>query len=344
MKRLSAAAAACLLLLAGCGGGNHPHSEASTSHTGATGGPVLRVACPPGRSFMGCAQPHPVGVGRTVGLAPAGCKFPDVSSFQGHPDWPAVKAWQTAAHCTAGAVFKLGEFVEDPDASFNAGKLHALGMTEVGYWFVRPTGCAHESAQIITVARGFGLHVVVLDIEVPGIAGYAACLSAPLKAAGFVVVIYTGSGTWPGGSSAGLPVWVAAYGPSSAPSLFGERPVAWQETDGHFGFPVDVPGLGDVDVNIDMGLLALAAPPKPKPSKAQVAKWKRAAAASSRAYTARDCPVLEQRIRWFTARERGRLASKHRRAARASEHAFTGRDCGVFAQRTAYFDLKLKEA
>lgn len=273
MKRcLAAIVAACLLLLAGCGGGPHARPPGATGPTGTAGvtSAPLAAACPPGRSFMGCAAPHQVGTARNVGIAPAGCKFPDVSVFQGHPNWAAVRSWQLAAHCPVGAVFKLGEYVVDQDASYNATTLHALGMVAIGYWFVRNTGCAHESAQIGAIAGALGIHVVALDMEVPEAAGYAPCLSSALHAAGITALIYTGPGTWPGGSNAGLPFWEANYGPSSilsVPSMFGERPIAWQETDGHFGFPVDVPGIGDDDVSIDFGLLRLAAPapPKPKP-------------------------------------------------------------------------------
>lgn len=276
MKRYLAAAAACLLLLAGCGGGIHPHIQAvpgPTGQTGATSPPVITVACPPGRSFMGCAVPHLQGVTRTVGAAPAGCKFPDVSSFQGHPDWPAVKAWQLAAHCPAGAVFKLGEYVEDPDAVFNATELHALGMIAIGYWFVRNTGCAHESDQIIAEARALHLTVVAFDAEVPEARGYAACLKGPVRSAGLIPVEYTGPGTNPDSTNPGLDEWVAAYGPSHPPCVFicsvgqpGRQTIlAWQETDGRFGFPVDISGLGAVDVSVDFGLLALAAPPAPTP-------------------------------------------------------------------------------
>jgi hypothetical protein len=335
---------AIALALASCGG-FHPHIEATHGSTGSTGPTGVTVVCPPGNSFMGCAAPHQVGTARNVGIAPVGCKFPDVSVYQGHPDWAAVKAWQLAADCPAGAVFKLGEYVQDVDASYNAGQLHALGMAAIGYWFVRNTGCAQESAEMVAVARALGIHVVALDMEVPEAAGYAPCLSAALHAAGMIALIYTGPGTWPGGSSAGLPFWEANYGPASiidVPSMFGERPIAWQETDGHFGFPVDVPGIGTDDVSIDFGLLRLAAPAPPAPSKAQVAKWKAAAASSDRAYLARGCDVLAQRDRWFSGRLHGHLAAKHRRALRATERAYAQRDCAVFAQRAAYFTRKAR--
>lgn len=285
-----------VLLVAGCGGSPH---HAKTSVTGSTGstGRTAAAACPPGQSFMGCAAPLQVGTTRALGAAPAGCKFPDVSSYQGHPNWAAVKAWQLAAHCPAGGVFKLGEYVQDPDASYNAGQLHALGMAAVGYWFVRNTGCAHEAAQIRAIADALQITVVALDMEVPEASGYAPCLTADIRG-GFGphidILIYTGPGTWPGGSSAGLPVWVADYGPSSPPSMFGERPIAWQETDGHFGSPIDFPGIGDVDGSIDYGLLNLAAPKPPGPTPSQIKHLMLVRDSNLRAYRAHRCtlPVL----------------------------------------------------
>lgn len=341
MKRiLAAVVAGCLILLAGCSGSPH-HGR-----RGAIGPVDVRVAaaCPAGRSFMGCAAPKPSSGGLKVGRPPAGCKFPDVSSYQGHPNWASVRSWQLAAHCTPGAVFKLGEYVIDPDAGYNAGSLHRLGMAAVGYWFVRRTGCAHEAGQIAAVARQLGLHVVVLDMEVPEAAGYAPCLSAPLKHAGLAVVIYTGPGTWPGGSSAGLPVWVADYGPSSAPSMFGERPIAWQETDGRYGYPVYVPGIGSGDVSVDYGLLKLAAPkpPKPRPSRRQIARWKRAAAASERVYVRRDCPSVEHNIVWYSHHQHQPHLSRRRRALAASRRVYKREHCAVFAQRVRYFERRAR--
>lgn len=241
--------------------------------TGPSGTTTVVADCTPGASFMGCASTGTPSTALTASPPPAGCKFPDVSSYQGHPDWAQVKAWQLAAHCPAGGVFKMGEYTTDPDAAYDAGQLHALGMIAIGYWFARNTGCAHESAQIIAAARVFLLKVVVIDAEVPEARGYVACLSAPIRAAGLVPVEYTGPGTNPDSSNPGLDEWVAAYGPSHPPCVFvcsvGEPPrqtiVAWQYTDGRYGFPTYVPGVGTDDVSIDYGLLALAAPPAPKP-------------------------------------------------------------------------------
>lgn len=330
MRRLAAIPAViAVILLVGCG---HDHKTVTpptiticsgltdTCHT------VLRSRLP------------------KASLAPAGCKIPDVSSFQGHPNWAAVKQWQLAQHCPGAGIFKLGEFITDPDAAFNATSLHQQGMIAIGYWFVRPTGCVHEADQIIAEARALGIRVVVEDDEVHGVVGYATCLAAPLRAAGFVVVLYTSPGSWGGGDAGGLPAWEATFGPSLGCLPWTCHPIAWQYTDGVFGAATFVPGIGLGDVSVDRGLLALAAPPKPKPpkpSRAQVTHWRNARASSQRAYVKRGCTVLSQRISWFGRRLHGPKAGYRRRALNASRRAYRREDCRLFKSRVTYFAHKL---
>ena len=59
---------------------------------------------------MGCATPHTLGFGK-LNAVPSGEVFPDVSSYQWHPNWSAVKAWQVSHHWRPAAVFKLGEYL-----------------------------------------------------------------------------------------------------------------------------------------------------------------------------------------------------------------------------------------
>lgn len=252
MKRSHLAAVlVCLLALAGCGG----HTQTITLRTVAP--PVAATqACPPGQSQMGCATvkltskpqiPRP-------GSRPPGRIFPDVAVFQGHPDWAAAKS------SIAGFVAKAGEYVEDIDYGYNADSAARLHIPFGAYWFVRNYGCAAEALRIEqTIGRHPRPAFVVLDMEVPEARGYT-CLAGPVsRALKLPVRIYTAPGTWPGGSTAGLPVWVASYGPSRAPSTFG-APAAWQYTDGTFGAATRIPGVPLGDVSIDYGLF-----PKPKP-------------------------------------------------------------------------------
>jgi hypothetical protein len=350
-----------VLALAGCG-----HHAAQLASTSTTPSPVPVNRCPPGKSCMGCAAggsgvyrpAPPAGVTPRALTSVPVPKWPDVSSYQGHPNWPAI-----APHI-AGAGVKAGEYQTDPDFSYNVAALHKLRLPIVAYWFVRPTGCAHEGAQIVAVIRSVGgmavIRRIVFDIEIPGIQGYAACLDQIVHAAlGVHGVIYTAPGTWPGGSSAGLGLWVASYGPSTAPSLFGERPLAWQFASPPFVYYL-IPGLGYGDVNVDYGLLA--PPPAPRVicfgSRAQgsaacravhahVRAWQKGESASNGAYDARGCPSLAARRDWFARRLAAspRTRTAYRQGAlRSTRRAFDGRDCPLFAQRGRYFNAQISAA
>jgi hypothetical protein len=338
-------------LVAGCGGTAHEpahHAAAVPRNPVAQAlAPASSQSCPPGQAQMGCSlhtiaqnplAPHNPML--SFG-APAGALFPDVSSWQGNVNWPAVAAWQSSHGWHRLAIWKLGEYHLDPYAGRNASETARLGFSRAGYWFVRNIGCANEAAAMIWAARRYGLHVIVEDDEVPEAAGYSTCLTPRLRAAGLVVVIYAGTGTWPGGISYGSPWWVASYGPGFG-CLWTCNPVAWQFSDGHFGSPRYIPGIGFGDVSVDRGIGKLFAPPKPKPSPSQIAKWTRARDSSQRAYLHRGCGVLAQRERWFSARLHGRLAAKHRRSLIASRAAYRHRSCAVYASRIAYYDRRLR--
>lgn len=247
---------AILVILAGCGSSITTTSVTSTT-TSTTTASVSALTCQPGHSYMGCSV---VGF-RTVN-PPArlgGQKvFPDVSDWQGFPNWGLAKPH------ISGAGAKLGEYTLDPSASYNFSQFHRLNIPSVAYWFVRPTGCAHEGGLIQHYVAAFGISRLVLDEEAPGISGYAACLNPYVRAAtGQDALVYRSSGNNFDSSANGLKCWVAAYGPSSPPACNG-RLVAWQYTDGKLGFPTYVPGVGLGDVSNDYGIFGVA--PKPKPS------------------------------------------------------------------------------
>lgn len=288
MKRFSVLLLLIVLLTA-CGGG---HSSSSSTSTGsvtipgpveAKPTPVQRPSaqgvakhCPKGAAVMGCATGATPQLHRGPGLAiPSVPLFSDVSEWQGAVGWSSVAAWQRSHGWHPMAVWKMGEFRLDSQARRNASETARLGFYRVGYWFVRNTGCASEAGQIISEARAEGLSTVVEDDEVPEARGYAACLTPRLHAAGLTVVEYTSPGSNPDAVNPGVQyLWVAAFGPQHPPCLWtcsvGELDrqtiVAWQLTDGVFGFVTNVPGIGRDDVSADYGFSRLLAP-KPAPTK-----------------------------------------------------------------------------
>lgn len=263
MKRLLAAITVALLLAA-CGG---------TTTVTKTSTTVAISACPVGASVMGCsigAQDKPtIAPGITLGVTTptAGCLFPDVSSYQGHPDWAA------ASTSICAAVTKAGEAtsIVDPDFAWNVTELRALKIPWGAYWFVRQ--CSDGPAFVRELeAVGFDQDRdalrPVLDMEVPSARGCAVPIADQIhKAFGVWPIIYTAPGTWPGGSSGGLEAWEADYttAPAPAPMPFSTVVLGWQRysppyTD-HY-----LPGLGYVDVSIDLrGFSKALAFPAPKP-------------------------------------------------------------------------------
>jgi hypothetical protein len=254
--------AACLAVLAaavglaGCGQGS----------TSTTSTPAPAVRCPAARSFMGCSagasatftQHAPVGVSPRVG-AVAGAKFPDVSSYQGQPPWSRVKPYIT------GAVAKLGEGTgEDPDAAYNVRSFQRLRIRYAVYWFVRPDGCAAEGQALERDARALHVTQVVLDEEISGISGYAACLKGYVqRATGHAALVYRSASNDEDSSAASLGCWVAAYGPSSPPACFGRHPVAWQYASPPYIY-VYIPGLGYGDVSVNYSLFSPSKPADPE--------------------------------------------------------------------------------
>lgn len=258
------ALAAVATLLAACSPNGAPKAPASAP---AAAAPPSQVATPPsactGRfDYMGCSFGTAGAIPRlSFGTAPGGgAIFPDVSNWQGHPDWAAAKGH------IAGAAYKLGEYVLDVDAAYNASETKRLGIPSIAYWFVEPYSCSLEASRIAADAKQVGATRVVLDEEVTGLSGYAACITADLASTNATVkiaAVYRSSGNDFDDSAASLPCWVAAYGPSSTPTCSSRHVVAFQFTDGKFGFPTFIPGLPLGDVSIDLGLLAPPRPPKP---------------------------------------------------------------------------------
>ena len=211
------------------------------------------ASCPAGHSTMGCSLPP---VLKGISTPPSGEIVPDVSSYQGAVNWPAVARWQKShGWKVTGGIFKLGETALDPYALQNARGLRAAGMVAIGYVFVRP---GLEASTVIGWAKSAGIKVVVLDEEISGIAGTARRIAPALKAAGLTVIDYHSQGNVEDATAQGLPCWDADYGPRFPPVCTTGQTIAWQFTD--LGV---IPGIsGQVDESISYGILKLALPPR----------------------------------------------------------------------------------
>lgn len=340
--------------IGGCGG---THTITSTTTTTPSPSAVL---CPPGTSFMGCARGvSPVYTtqlrfGAKLGIA-SGAKFVDVSSYQGHPAWPSIKPY------IDGIAAKAGEYTQDQDFYYNAESAHALHLPFAAYEFVRPIGCAVDAEHFIRWIRSVGpalVQVLVLDEEVSGIGGYANCIVPILHRdlPGIPVRVYRSASNNLDGSADNLGCWVAAFGPHTAPSCNGGHPLAWQFASPPYVY-FYVPHLGYGDVNVDYGFFKGLTPPGPvcfgkkaEGSKAcrrvhsNVRRWEKGLVSSRKVYDRRGCPVLGQRVHYFTRelRQHPRTLVVHRKQAlRASRRAYNQRACEIFQQRVTYFGGKI---
>jgi hypothetical protein len=265
-------------LLSGCAGSPHGQSVTLTTPSGTTVTKSLTTVCPTGRSYMGCASGATAAVKNTVPLGRftvtrpvKGCVFPDVSSYQGTPNWALAQADICAA------VDKAGEYVEDPTFASNVAAERALKIPWAAYWFVRS---CDDGARFVSVLNSVGYDHdsdalrPVLDMEVPAARGCAVPMADAIhKAFGVYPVIYTAPGTWPGGSSGGLDVWEASYGAELDKLPFAAKVLAWQRYSPPYtyyylpGISNGKGGYGDVSIDLAGFSKDLAFPPAPKPTK-----------------------------------------------------------------------------
>ena len=251
--------------LAGCG-----HQAAhGISTPAARPAPVLLAgpqSCnpPEGTGRPGVCNPKTVGAGKPVSIG--GRLVPDVSSYQGHPNWGTAKRY------ISGAIVKAGEGAgyTDPTFAYNWGTLRRLGVWHTAYYFVRNTSCQVQVSRFVAIVRssgGFDSGPPVLDVEVPLSPGLVPCLVAGIETATHRrAIIYTAPGTWPGGGHGDALLWVASYG-SSPGCVWTCAHVAWQFTgDGLGPSPHSLPGVGSsIDISTDNGITRLTSHPVPKP-------------------------------------------------------------------------------
>ena len=292
----------------------------------------IQRSCPPNNAQLGCVVKLYAQHAGVKAHDPSGPHFPDVSDWQGHPDWTAAKP------SISGAIVKAYEYSQDPDFGYNATTLTRLGVRWGAYLFVR--NC-YQGGAFAQVVRPWAAHisVLVLDMEVPSAAGCAPSLYTAVHAAlpHIRVAIYASPGAWPGGSNAGLDAWVAAYGPSSPPCLFtchvgtstGQTILAWQLTDGQYGFRVYVPGIGYGDVSLDYGIFDGATVAKPKPKPARVTCFGKHPTG-----TAKACAPIQSKVAGWQQAE---TATKH--AITNARHGLKANDCRTPLRRDICVDL-----
>jgi GH25 family lysozyme M1 (1,4-beta-N-acetylmuramidase) len=185
----------------------------------------------------------------------------DVASYQGYPDWNAVKA--------SGISFAITKLSEDtgyvnPTFDYNWAQMKNVGIQRGAYHFARPEGNdAEEEADALCtrlINAGFETtDMVALDLE----AGYGDLGPWTLtfcrwvqERLGVVPLIYTGRwfsephnlGSYP--EIADYPLWLAAYQPTM-PS----PPAPWNVVSfWQYSSSGQIPGIvGDVDLNVFNG-------------------------------------------------------------------------------------------
>lgn len=352
------------LSLPGCGGGSR--TTATTTVTTTTV-PTQTVKVCSGLTDKCVFKQLPV---NGTGFKPTvtnptgtGCHVVDVSDYQ-----PNVN-WSQAAPYICGAVVKAGE-----GSSGSAGGQHfvtywraleALHKWHSGYWFMRGTvSCASQGQEIVNRLNEVGYASdkyagpFQLDEEVPGANAnnLALCVDGYIyRAFHRHAGIYTGPGTWPGGSHGSLTLWQAEYGPTL--HTFWTPLVAWQCTDGQFGCVTYIPGVGYNDVSKNFGLVGeLPTPPKPKlicfgkhakvhnktcsHVATRVAHLQSAESSSRRAFKLHDCILIRHNINRLKHNP-GHLSRGEKRALKqaitAAHKRYRQRGCPVFHQRANYF-------
>lgn len=264
MKRaiFAALCAALSVGLGACGGTPSPPRSTSPTTPKLLRGPQ---SCIPkeGAGVPGvCVQK------RRLSLLPTrylrGPFVPDVSYYQGHPDWLSAKRE------ISGAIVRVadGNF-NDPAFAYNWHELRRLHIWHATYFFLRPGDCAAEARRgiaLVNAQGGFDSGPLIADAEVPLPYGcVAAFVEEARRKTGLPGIVYTAPGTYPGGPHGNAVLWVATYG-SEPGCVWTCAHVAWQYTDGKYGpLPHCIVGIGCDDISTDNGITRLGRHPTPRP-------------------------------------------------------------------------------
>lgn len=185
--------------------------EAATQHRPHTRTVVVPAPAPPercdpqlGKGTMGVCTPP--GQGPKLGLPRLveSRLLPDVSEFQGCALHSAV----------IFRVYEAGTERQDARARCHAQEAQRQHVWYAVYTFLRPAhgGCVFQALRTIAIVRSLGGVVgpIIADAEVWLPPGFVSCFVHTLQAHGYVAVIYTAPGTWPGGVFV-VRVWIAAF-------------------------------------------------------------------------------------------------------------------------------------
>lgn len=199
----------------------------------------------------------------------AAVRGPDVSSYQGRPDWGRVKRagfYFAACKATEGLTYN------DPTFARNWAGIRNAGLVRIAYHFAHadagrsPVAEAQHFLNVVRDRGGTANGIPALDIEAGNLSGakfraWVNAWCAEVQKRWRPGLIYTGGWFWNPHGGGSPPkqwrLWVSGY-VSRPPSVNGFPSwTLWQYTDGKYGpQPHSVPGIGACDISVFNGTAA----------------------------------------------------------------------------------------
>jgi lysozyme len=191
---------------------------------------------------------------------------PDVSSYQGRPDWQRVKR---AGFLFAACKATEGLTYNDPTFARNWAGIKNAGLVRIAYHFAHadrgrsPIAEARHFLDVVRDRGGTADGIPALDIEAGNLSGqnfraWVNAWCAEIQKHWRAGLIYTGGWFWNPHGGGNPPkdwkLWVSGY-TSSPPRVDGFGSWSfWQFTDGRYGpQPHSVPGIGQCDISVFNG-------------------------------------------------------------------------------------------